>query len=144
MSVEENKASARRVIEEIWNQGKVEVVDELYAPSFVNHRPSPGTTSDREGLKQDVAQTRRAFPDGNLTVDDIIAEGDLVVSRWTFTGTHTEDLWGIPATGKRVRLTGIHMDRIVNGQCTEEWSESDVLGMMQQLGVIPQPEQTTA
>jgi steroid delta-isomerase-like uncharacterized protein len=140
MSAEQNKENARRVIEEIWNQGNLDLVDELYAPTFVNHTPTPGSTPDCEGIKQDVSQTRSAFPDGSLAIDDIIADEETVVTRWTFTGTHTEELWGIPATGRRVSFTGIHINRIVNGQSTEEWSQSDVFGMMQQLGIIPSPE----
>jgi steroid delta-isomerase-like uncharacterized protein len=140
MSIEQNKQNSHRVIDEIWNQGNLAVVDELYAPDFVNHTPTPGSTPDREGIKKDVRDTRAAFPDSKLVIDDLIADENTVVTRWTFTGTHTGELWGIPATGKHVTLSGIHIDRIANGQATDEWYQSDTLGMLQQLGVIPAPE----
>jgi predicted ester cyclase len=87
-----------------------------------------------------VGMLASAFSDNEVTVDDQIAEGDKVVTRWSSKGTHSGEFFGIPATGKRVAGKGIGISRIVDGKIVEEWGESDMLGMMQQLGVIPPPE----
>jgi steroid delta-isomerase-like uncharacterized protein len=130
-----NKAVARRVFEEIFNQGKFEVADEIYAKDFVNH----GVHRD-VGLKEDQDAARGwklAFPDLKMTVVQEIAEGDLVTVLWTGTGTNTGQGNGLPATGKKGEGRGITIWRIVNGKITEEWSEFDQLGMMKQLGLLP-------
>jgi steroid delta-isomerase-like uncharacterized protein len=139
MSTEDLKQTARRVIDEVWNGRNPDAVDTFYAPEFINHNPDPGQSADRAGLKENVRSAITAFPDLSLRVDDLLAEGDLVVSRWTFTGTHSGPLWGIPATGRSVSFTGVNISRIRDGQCVEEWTNSDTLGMLQQLGVIPSP-----
>ncbi len=134
---EKNKAIARRVIEEVWNQGKLDVMDEIYATDFILNDPAVGEVRGTEGLKQYVSMYRTAFPDVQLTIEDMIAEGDKVVTRFTFTGTHKGELMGIPPTGVQVTMTGIAISRIAGGKVVEDWVNGDDLGMLQQLGVIP-------
>lgn len=136
---EKNKALERREIEEVWNKRNPDAVDEIYAPDFVNHSTPPGMPNDREGLKALVGAYLGAFPDLKVTPDFLVAEGDKVVNRWTATGTHTGELMGIPATGKQINMTGIAIVRIAGGKIAELWMESDTMGMMQQLGVVPAP-----
>lgn len=100
MSTQENKAIIHRLVEGFWNEGNVEVMDEVFAANFVHHNPAPGSAPNREGLKQTNIMFRASFSDGHTTVDDLIAEGDKVAWRWTFRGTHTGPLMGIPATSK--------------------------------------------
>jgi len=95
--------------------------------------------NDREGFKAFVGINLGAFPDVKVTSDSLVAEGDKVVNRWTAIGTHTGELMGIPATGKRITMTGITIVRVADGKITEFWMESDQMGMMQQLGVVPAP-----
>jgi len=140
ISVEENKAITRRAIEEVWNQGKMESLNEIWAPNYVNHDPINPDVRDLEGFKQYVSMIRNAFPDFKVTVDDMIAEGDKVATRWTARGTHKGDLGKIAATGKQVTITGISLGRFVDGKTVEIWWSGDNLGMLQQLGVIPPME----
>jgi steroid delta-isomerase-like uncharacterized protein len=142
---EANKALARRFYEEGWNQGNLAVFDELLASNHVLHDPGfPELIRGPEGFKQYYATYRTAFPGNQLTVEDYLAEGDTVVSRWTGRGTHKGDLMGIAPTGKQVTVTGISIQRIANGKIVEEWSNYDMLGMLQQLGVAPMPGQTSS
>jgi len=136
---EDNKALARRQLEEVFNKHNPGAVDEFYAPDFVNHNAPPGMPNDRAGVKAIAAMYLGAFPDVKVTSDFQLAEGDKVVMRWTGTGTHTGELMGIPATGKRIEMTGISIQRIAGGKIVEEWVESDQMGLMQQLGVVPAP-----
>ena len=136
MSTEENKANDRHAIEEGWNQGNTAVFDELLTPDYVGHDPS-GPVHGPEGFKQFYATYRTAFPDTTITIEDQIAEGDMVASRWTATGTHQGPLMGIPPSGKRVTITGITITRFASGKEVESWFNYDTLGMLQQLGVIP-------
>ena len=141
---EENKALIRRYYEEIDAAARekrdASFLDAFVAPDFVNHHPSPGFTPDLEGLKQAFAYFLAAGPDGYHIAEDMIAEGDKVMTRLSAYGTQTGELFGIPPTGKRVRMTGIAVHRIANGKIVEHWSELDNLGLMQQLGVVPPPE----
>jgi steroid delta-isomerase-like uncharacterized protein len=133
---EQNKAVARRVFDEIFNQNKFEVANEIYAPNFVNHGLHRSV-----GLQEDQAAARGwkdAFPDGKMEVVLMVAENDLVTVVWTGTGTNTGQGNGLPATGKKVELRGITVWRIVDGKIHEEWSAFDKLRMMQQLGLIPE------
>jgi len=135
-ALEKNKAVARRVFDEIFNQGKFDVADEIYATNFVNH----GVHRDA-GLKEDQDAARGwklAFPDLKMTVLKEIAEGDLVTVLYGVTGTNTGEGNGLPATGKKIDGRGITIWRIVNGQITEEWSEFDQLRFMRELGLLPQ------
>ena len=144
MGTEENKALVRRCIEEPWNQRRLETIDELVAPDYVNHDPAnPGVRSP-QGLKQLVSTFVAAFPDIHFTIEEQIAEGDKVVTRWTARGTHRGALQGIAPTGKSSTVTGISIWRIANGKLAEEWANWDTIGMLQQIGVIPQMAQSGA
>ena len=132
---EQNKAQVRRVIEEIYNRGDLGVVDEVAASNLVIHASSQ-EIHGREGAKQYVAALRAGFPDLHLTVEDQIAEGDMVVTRWTARGTHTGAFEGIPPTGRKVRVAGADIDRIIDGKTVECWAHVDQLGLMQQLGAV--------
>lgn len=136
MSAEDNKAIVRRFYEEVFNQRNLAVVDELCTTNHLFHNP-PTTLRGREEFKQLLSVYITAFPDARFTVEDLIAEGDRVASRYTFRGTHQGDLMGIPPTGKQVTVTGIIINRIVNGKSEEGWLNFDALGMLQQLGVAP-------
>ena len=139
MGIEQNKALARRFFEEAASQHKPDLIDELFAPDYVLHDPANPMVQDRETFKQFLEGHYVAFPDVQWIVEDVVAEGDRVVVRWTLTGTHQGPLLGIPPTGKKVRMRGISIYRIAGGKIAEEWAVSDVMGFMQQLGVIPAP-----
>lgn len=134
---DKNKAIARRVFDEMFNQGKFQVTEELYAKEFVNH----GLHRDAS-LSEDQRAARGwklAFPDLNMTVVQEIAEGDLVTVLWTATGTNTGEGNGLPATGRKMEVRGITIWRIVNGKIAEEWSAFDQLKVMKDLGLISTP-----
>jgi steroid delta-isomerase-like uncharacterized protein len=138
MSTEQNKAMDRRVYEEVWNGGNLAVIDELVAANYVDHdQEPPGALEGVEGLKQSVTMYRSAFPDVHFTIEDQIAEGDLLVTRWTARGTHQGPLMGIPPTGKQVMVTGISITRVASGKVVEGWTNFDALGLLQQLGAGP-------
>ena len=136
MSTEEHKALVRRFDEEVWNGRNLSRVDELFAESHI-FRAAGSPPLDREGHRQMIAHFQDAFPDGRNTSEELLAEGDKVVQRWTFRGTHHGAFQGIPPTGKPVTLTGISIWRVDGGTIVESWHELDTLGLMQQLGVIP-------
>ena len=142
--LEENKAIHRRAVEEVWNQRKLNVIDEIFAADYVGHQPGGPDIHGPEGLKQFVTMHRTAFPDIQFTVEDQIAEGDKVVIRWKNTITHKGELMGIPPTGKQATQTGISFFRISGGKIVERWLNRDALGMMQQLGfkLVPPPRQS--
>jgi len=137
MSTEENKVLGRRWIEEIWDKGNLAVVNEILASNFVFHYAPPGVAPDREGYKQTLTMYRTSSPDMHYTVDDMVAEGDKVTIRWAGKGTHRGALMEIAPTGKKVTITGISIIRIAGGKIVEEWTEQDMLGVLQQLGVAP-------
>ena len=139
MSTEENKALVRRFVDKVQSKGNIDAIDELCAPEFVNHSAPPRVPSDREGVKQVTAMFRQASPDSYFTVEDMVAEGDKVATRKTFHGTHQGTFMGIPPTGQQVSIGLIDVVRVADGKVVEHWSMGDNLGMMQQLGVIPQP-----
>lgn len=140
MTTEEYKFIVREVIEEVFNKGNLAVADKAYAASYVGYDPSsPEPLRGPEGVKQDISKYRSAFPDLYFTIEDLIGEGDRVVSRFRVTGTHKGELMGIPPTGKRAEVTGISIVRFAGGKIAEEWSNWDALGLMQQLGVVPAP-----
>ena len=132
---EKNKAQVRRVIEDIYNQGDLGVVDEVAASNLIIHAASQEIRG-REGAKQYVMMLRAGFPNLHLTVEDQIAEGDMVVTRWTARGTHTGEFQGIPPTGREVQIAGTDIDRIIDGKTVECWVQMDQLGLMQQLGAV--------
>ncbi len=140
---EENKALAHRFHMDIFQQGNFGVVYELISPDFVWHAPAapPEWVHGPEGVRQAATELRTAYPDLGLSHEDTLAEGDKVMIRWTMRGTHNGPLMGIPATGKPVTVAGIDVFRIAGGQIVELWQHWDHLGMLQQLGVIPTPEQ---
>jgi steroid delta-isomerase-like uncharacterized protein len=137
---EQNRMLVRRAVEEVYNQGNLAVVDELVAGDLVIHLPSEEVHGPA-GAKQHVAALRAAFPDLRITIEDQISEGDKVVTRWTARGTHIGPFQGVPPTGKQGSMTGIDIDRIADGRVVECWVNSDDLGLLQQLGVVPTPGQ---
>jgi len=137
---EANKETLRRVLEEAWNQGQFDVVDEVVAPAYMYRDPAMGDIPGPEGLKQAMTAYRTALPDLHFTVEEMVAEGDLVAMRWSATGTQEGELIGIPATGLATVTTGINIIRFgADGMMVEEWSNWDQLGLMQQLGVVEPP-----
>lgn len=136
---EANKAIGLRGINEVWSQGDLAVVDEIIATDYVYHEPAMGEVVGPEGLKQAVSAYRAAYPDLSFVVDDIIAEDDLVVIRWTASGTQQGELMGIPATGLATTSVGMNITRYRDGKAVEEWTHWDVMGLMQQLGVNSPP-----
>jgi steroid delta-isomerase-like uncharacterized protein len=141
MSTEDNKATVRRIIEEGMNQGRIAVFDELCASDWIHHDPTQPHVRTLEDYKHYVTERRSAFPDLHFRIEDVIAEGDLVILRWMWHGTHTGDLltpiMRLPATGKQVTVTGITIFRFADGKVVETWNQSDRLGMYLQLGLIP-------
>ncbi len=146
MSTEENKAIARRALKELFSaQGDLDVADEIISPNYVGHDPvSPEDVRGPEGVKEFAMTYRNAFPDVQLSVEDQVAEGDMVVTRWIASGTHQGELMGIAPSGKRVTVSGTSVERIVDGKIEETWDNYDALGMMQQIGAIPSPGEAQA
>jgi steroid delta-isomerase-like uncharacterized protein len=137
---EMNKTVSRRVVEEIFNRGELELADELVTADYVGHDPaSPELIMGPEGVRRQAAGYRAAFPDMRLTIEDEIAEGDKVVTRWTGRGTHAGDFFGIAPTGKETTVTGVTIDRLIDGKIVESWTNWDTFGLLQQLGVIAEP-----
>ena len=141
MSTEQNKVVFRRLMEEVFNQGHLELIDEIVAPDWANYDPSlPEVLRGRDGARQLVSMWKAGFPDFRIEIEDMIAEGDKVAARFSFEGMHTGDFLGIPATGKRVSGSGTGIFHFVNGQDAEHHVNFDALGVMQQLGIVPTPE----
>ena len=137
MSVKDNKAIVRRWVDEGWNKGNIDAIaDEFFAPDFIGHDFTGSDTRGVESVKQRIAIIRAVFPDFHITIEDMIAEGDMVVTRWTSRGTHKGMFMGIPPTNKHVTWTGIDINRFIGGKTVEAWSNGDTLGLMQQLGAI--------
>lgn len=134
-----NKALIRRWYHQVWDAGQLHLADELFAPSFVSHQlhNPPNLPRGPEGARQVVNLYRHALPDAHHTIEEQLLDGDKVVTRWTMRGTHKGDLFGIPATGKRATVSGISIERVLNGQITESWFDLDLLGLMQQIGAVP-------
>ena len=139
MPEQENIAVLERFIEEVINQGNLDAANEIVEENFVELDPLPGQRQGREGLKEVIGMMRAAFPDIHWVADETIAAGDKVVTRFTWTGTHHGPFLGIPATGKRVTVKGVVIDRLSSGKMADSRILMDSLGMMQQLGVIPMP-----
>jgi steroid delta-isomerase-like uncharacterized protein len=138
--LEENKAVARRAFEDHFNTGNLDLGEEIFTPDYVNHDPSlPDFGSGPEAANQAVRLYRNAFPDARITVEDQVAEGDKVATRWSARGTHQGELTGVGPTGNRVEITGITISRIEGGKIAEDWINYDALGMLQQVGAIPAP-----
>lgn len=139
MSVEENKSIARRYAQ-MFNTGNLDDADELFAPNFtLRHLDAPSPELDREGWKELSRPFISGLSERRLEVEDLVAEGDGVVARVTFSGRHTGSFQGIPPTDREVETTGMVWFRITEGKIVEHWGEFDALGLMQQLGIIPRP-----
>jgi steroid delta-isomerase-like uncharacterized protein len=136
MSLEQNKAVLTRFVEFI-NTGKTAIADEVVAPDFLERDPFPGQQPGREGLKAIIFMIRAAFPDLEWVVDEMVAEGEMVASRFTWSGTHRGPFLGVPATGKQVTVTGMVFDRMVEGQLVESQILMNTLSLLTQLGVMP-------
>lgn len=133
---ERNKAAARAVFS-IWSTGEIERLDELVAPDVVHHDPyDPYAADGLVGMKRTIELNRNAFPDMQLTVEDQVAEGDKVVTRWRGEMTHSGDLGGAAPTGRRVTITGITIDRFEDGKIVEAWRSMDTLRLLQGIGAL--------
>jgi predicted ester cyclase len=133
------KTIVRRALEDPW-KGNWEVIDESLAPGYIGHDPSqPEPIRGIEGTKANLQQYIDAFAGAHITVEEQIAEGDIVASRWTAGGTHTGEISGIAPTGKDVTISGITISRLEGGKIIEEWTNWDTLGMLVQIGAVPIP-----
>jgi predicted ester cyclase len=145
MSTEQNKATMRRMPLEVFEQGRLEVVDEICGPDIIEHgTPPPGIPQGREGIKAIASALRKGFPDIKFTIDHQIAEGDFVASYLTVSGTHKGEIFGMPATGKHATWAEAHFVKLINGKMTEHWGVTDQLGMLRQLGLAPAPQAVPA
>ena len=144
MSTEANKALVRRTLEEFYNKGNIARADEFFAADYANHDPAQPEARDLEGLKRYWMATCAGFPDHETTIEELLADGEMVVKRATTRGTQTSEFNGLPATGKRLVVSSISIYRIVDGKIAECWWGYDSLGIMQQLGVMPLPESSTS
>jgi steroid delta-isomerase-like uncharacterized protein len=143
VSSEENKALVERFVEEFWNEGNAAAADELFAPDAQIHMPTREVV-DVDGLKSFAGAFRGSFPDWHSTFEELVAEGERVAERWTGRGTHRGELMGIPPTGKRVEVPGSVFYRIVGGKIVEFRGQLDMMGIMQQLGVMLSPQHAEA
>jgi steroid delta-isomerase-like uncharacterized protein len=137
VSESENIATLSRFVEEVINQGRLDAADELVQADFIELDPLPGQRQGREGLKEVIAMMRAGFPDLHWVVDETVAAGDKVVSRFKWTGTQQGVFLGIPATHKAVTVCGVVIDRLSAGKMADSRILMDTFGLMQQLGVIP-------
>ncbi len=142
MSTESNKALIREYMEEVWNRRDPAAADRLFAPSYVNHDPDTpgGPFRGPDGIRQIVQTYTAPFPDLHYTIENQVAEGDWVATRWVARGTHTAPFMGFPATGKSCAVTGTTLERVENGKIMETYANVDLLGLMMQLGMIPIPK----
>ncbi len=139
MSQAANKAIVRRFVDEVVNAGKIDILDEIVHPEYVEHSPDPGQASGREGFRRALIELRQAFPDFHSSHDQILADGDLVAYRGISRATHQGAFHGIPATDRRVEIEEMHIVRITGGKIAEHWALYDTLGMMRQIGALPDP-----
>jgi steroid delta-isomerase-like uncharacterized protein len=140
---EQNKATAQRWFSDIIMAGQLSVADEIYDANHIfhdPHAPPGGWPNGPEGAKMVAAIFGGSFSDWDITVEDQIAEGDRVATRWKSSATHTGALQGLPPTGKTVRVTGVNVSRFAKGKIVESWSNFDMLTLLQQLGAIPAPQ----
>lgn len=141
--IERNKAIVRRFVAFI-NTGDTRIADEVVAPNYLERDPFPGQAPGREGLKAVILMARAAFPDLVWVMDEMVAEGDLVASRFTWRGTHRGTFLGVPPTGTSVKVTGMVFDRIVAGQMVESQLLMNLMSLLGQLGALPLPGQPPA
>ncbi len=142
MSTEENKAIIRRWVFEVWHNHNLSAVNEFVTADYLRHDPNVPEVRGAEAAQQLVAMFLTAFPDLHFTIEDMVAEGDTVVARYTARGTHQGELLGIPSTGRQIALSAIEIYRLTDGKIAEQWTIMDALGLMQQLGAIPAPGQS--
>jgi steroid delta-isomerase-like uncharacterized protein len=140
MSGEENIQVFRQVIEEAYSQGKLDVIDQVFAADFVEHQAGI-TPPTAEGVKRSITFLRTAMPDLNLTIEEIVASGEKTWARITARGTHQGPLMGIPPTGKAVVVTVMDVCRFENGKIVEHWGVADQFSLMAQIGALPRPPQ---
>jgi steroid delta-isomerase-like uncharacterized protein len=141
MSAQENKEKARRLMEEAFGQGKTEILEEVLHSEFVCYDPNSesGEIRGADTMKGEIEYFRQAVPDLTYIVEDQVAEGDEVVTRWRASGTHQGEFFGVAGTGNRIEMSGIQIDRFdERGKMIEEWPEYDLLGAMRQIGAIPE------
>ena len=136
MSVDQNKETARRVVDAL-NRHDYAVVDELFAPDVLAHHPYGPPMKGLASLKEYMVALRQAFPNFTITVHQVIGEGDQLVSKYSATGTQIGEFMGIPASGKTINVVAVNILRFANGQIVDDWEIWDQFGMMQQLGLIP-------
>lgn len=135
MKIEKNKILIERYIEEVWNQGKLDILDEIIDVNYINYSPGiPNPERGPEGLKPIIADMRKAFPDLKFEIKNMIVTDEQVAIHCIMHGTHKGDLFGMAATGKTVKVNQMQIERIVNNKIVEHWRQSDDLGMLQQLG----------
>ena len=144
MTAERDEAVVRRFIEEVMNEGDLEAADELIAPDHTNHDPTaPDVPPGPEGVKQLIGMYRSAFPDIRFHTGEMFAVEGRVAHRWTFTGTHEGEIMGVQPTGRTVEVSGVEINHVENGKISASWTVSDALGLMRQLGLAPQPEDSS-
>jgi steroid delta-isomerase-like uncharacterized protein len=144
MSTEQNNAVVRRLFDEAINKGNLNVADETLTTDYVYRSPGSPELHGPDGFKQLIMMYRTACPDVHLDIDETIADGDTVVTRWTGRGTQLGEFMGIPPTGKQVTVTGVIITHFKGGKAAEEWELMDMLGLLQQLGAIPASEEAVA
>jgi steroid delta-isomerase-like uncharacterized protein len=137
---EENKAIVKRIVQEIWNGGNLDLADELIAPDYIDNVSGDGSAVGPNGFKEAVSGVRDAFPDFAITINDMISEDDKVVLVWNFIGTHKGELMGIAPTDKLIEFDGIYLYRFKDGKLVERSGKRDMLKLMSQLGASPQSE----
>lgn len=139
MATMQNKELVRNYLEEVFNRRNLNAVDQYLSPAFVDHNPySPQQAPGPAGRKQATSRFHEAFADFHLAIESIVAEGDMVAVRGTFSGRQTGSFMGVPPTGQRVAWQGMGFFRVANGRITERWSTHDLLGLLQQVGIIPE------
>jgi steroid delta-isomerase-like uncharacterized protein len=144
MSIEGNKALVRRFYAELLNMHDLTLIEEFFGPDYVWHVAIPGLAPGLAGLREAFGQIFASFPDWQVTIEDTVAEEDKVVTRFTSTSTHTREYLGAAPTGKRLTTSGIEIQRLAGGKIVETWEEFDRLGTLQQLGLLPLPDQVPA
>ena len=139
MTVEANKQLVRRYAEAIWNDGDLDLLAEFVPADYVLPGGMPDGMDGIQALRSEITRVRRAFPDGRVEIEEIVAEGDRVVWRWRMDGTHEGPYLGVAPTGRRVTMTGIALYRIAGGKIVERFGEADTIGLLDQLGALRRP-----
>lgn len=134
------KTIAQRLSVDLYGKGQIDLIDELFTEDYVVHTPTLGYTPDRAGLRQSVLDMHANLSDITSKVTHVVVQGDLMVIRWTVSAIHSGSFFGAPPTGNRCTTSGINICRLKEGKIAEEWQESDNLGMLQQMGLIPTEE----